>query len=112
MGVKIDFAVRLTTMPGTCIGVDTSFTKSKKLPRHLFCYSTNQVLAYLLDDVIEDEVNALTRNVIWPRLQTRKFYRDARKDRDRLGPKAPAPFAQATRARATVQIRPLPPLFG
>ena len=38
-GAKIDFAVRRsgTAMPGTCIGGDTSFTKSRKLPRHLSC---------------------------------------------------------------------------
>ena len=36
MGDKVDFVYLIATMPGTCIGVDTSFTKSRKLPRHPF----------------------------------------------------------------------------
>ena len=35
-GAKIDFVCLVATMPWTCIGSDTSFTKSRKLPRHRF----------------------------------------------------------------------------
>ena len=39
MGVKINFVCSIATMPGTCIGGDTSFTKSRKMPRHASFFS-------------------------------------------------------------------------
>ena len=36
MGKKADFVYLIATMPGTCIGGDTSFTKPRKLPRRFY----------------------------------------------------------------------------